>query len=164
MKDISSDTSWPAQSFLGRIYMIHGDRKIPIHLSKATDIPVASLIANDWLESGGDKATKFSFRFHSKTKDRLHHHIFSTHYAVKRQLMISDNGYLGLYLPVTQGDYFKLEPLEVTERFIRCRWRDHLGHQVKAKATETFACDHRAYLTVGEGQLHEFLIERSLPK
>ncbi|MCE7765297.1 hypothetical protein GQL56_21835 [Pseudomonas putida] len=160
MNDTTTDMSWPEHDFHGRLYMIQGDHEIPIHLSKATDIPVASLIANDWLESGGEKATKFSFKFQSRTRDRLHHHIFSTHYAVRRQVMISDNGYLGLYLPLTQGDFFKLEILEITDKTIRCRIRDHLGHQVKAHATETFDRDNRAFLTVGEGLIHEYIIER----
>lgn len=160
MNDIEKVTDWLGHSFLGRIYLLRADRKIPIHLSKATAVPVASLIANDWLESGGNKATKYRFQFHSRTKDRLHYHIFSTHYAVKRQLLISANGFLGLYLPLTQGDYFKLEPLEVTDQATRCRIRDHLGHQVKTFATPTFDEDDIAYLTVGEGGMVEFLIER----
>ncbi|WDY58633.1 hypothetical protein [Pseudomonas sp. PSKL.D1] len=157
----ATESNWFENHFNGRIYMLRDDQQVPIHLSKATDIPVASLIANDWLMSGGSKATKFAFNYHSRTEDRLHYHIYSTHYAVKRQLMISDNGFLGLYLPIVQGEFFKLEPLEVTDQAIRCRLRDHLGHQVKAFATPALSDDEAAYLTVGEGQMQEYLIVRA---
>ncbi|MNJ54912.1 hypothetical protein D3C77_503740 [compost metagenome] len=150
-------------SFRGRIYMLKAGREIPLRLSHSTDkFSWGITPSDDWLQAGGGaEPPLFNFDFHSQTEDRLHFHISGTGRNAAKKLGISRNGYLGLYERAEVTDFWKLEPLAWTEKGLVCRWRDHQGHQVKAiPDTPHFNQGIFYQLSVTEGDIHEFLVER----
>ncbi|MEE1869906.1 MULTISPECIES: hypothetical protein [Pseudomonas] len=165
MTDAPNETLYAEEisSFRGMIYMLKNGREIPLRLSRAQDKFTWGVTPEDgWLQAGGNQEPPLlTFNFHSQTEDRLHFNISRPGQTGPQYLGISRNGYLGLYEHAEVTDYWKLEPLEWTEKGLICRWRDHQGHQVKAIA-DTPHLDRGQYflLNVTEGETHRFLIRR----
>lgn len=159
----NQDAPLYTSEFLGRIYMLKAGREIPLRLSHSTDKFTWGLTPeDDWLQAGGNQEPPlFKFVFHSQTENRLHFNIFGTGRKAAMKLGASRNGYLGLYQVSAVTDYWKLEPVAWTEKGLVCRWRDHLGHTVKAIADNPhFARGDFYLLNVTEGDVHEFLVKR----
>lgn len=150
-------------TFLGRIYMLKAGREIPLRLSHSSDkFNWGFTPEDDWLQAGGtQKPPLFEFVFHSQTENRLHFNISGTGRKATKKLGASRNGYLGLYEVSEVTDYWKLEPLNWTEKGLVCRWRDHLGNLVRA-IPDTPHFDQGTFylLNVTEGDVHEFLVKR----
>ena len=76
-----------------------------------------------------------------------------------KKLGISRNGYLGFYWHADVTDYWKIEPLELTEDGLVCHLRDHRGHRVGIiKDTPHKSGDWVALLNVEEGEVFTFLL------
>ncbi|WP_263227644.1 hypothetical protein [Pseudomonas alabamensis] len=158
----SSALLQPGTSFRARVYLLQGDRALPLRFSRTQDkFGWGIAPAYDWLQAGGDEwPPVLQFTYVSHTEDRWHYRISGTGPRARGQLGISRNGYLGLYERAEVTDDWKIEPLEVIDGRLICRWRDHLGHQVKAEPDTPHHQPGQFYsLTVGEGELHEYLIE-----
>lgn len=150
-------------SFQGQVYLLNAGREIPLRLSRLSDkFSWGITPEDDWLQAGGDEDPPvFDFVLHSQTENRLHFNIFGTGRKAAKKLGISRNGYLGLYERAEVSDYWKLEPLSWTEQGLVCRWRDHLGHQVKALPDTPHRQPGTFFLlNVSDGDVHEFLIRR----
>ncbi|MBA1203022.1 hypothetical protein G7009_14870 [Pseudomonas capeferrum] len=165
MTDKPDDAQWGDinDSFLGQIYLVRDEQCIPLRLSRADDrFTWTGVESHDWLQAGGQEASPvFKFVFHSRTDDRIHVHVLGTGSHSGKKLGISRNGYLGLYRVAEVVDHLKLEPLNWEQDLLRCRLRDHLGHQVKAEPDH----DNRkvrdaVFLTTGEGAVHDYVIRR----
>ena len=73
------------------------------------------------------------FAFDSQTEDRLHYHIsLSGNANPPKKLGLSLNGYLGFYQRSEVTDYWKSEPLELSEHGLICHLRDHQGYRAGA--------------------------------
>ncbi|MFJ4067039.1 hypothetical protein ACIPW4_17335 [Pseudomonas sp. NPDC089996] len=162
MSQPSDTAAWAdGHSFLGQIYLRKDHAWVPVHtqaihydLSFGVDVESES----GWLQTGGSApAAVFQFRFHSRASERLHYRV-SLAADSTRRLGAVKNGYLGLYSPDEAANFWKLQPLEWAPNQLRCLFRDHLGHQVK---TEPIKGKRGAYLTIGAGEMHEYLIKRA---
>ncbi|MCX2889438.1 MULTISPECIES: hypothetical protein [Pseudomonas] len=123
-----------ARSFSARLYAIDSDRTVPLHQSTGTERwDWGFEPQSGWLMAGGTAPSiLLSFAFHSQSEDRLHFHIRPVGSQARKKLGLSRNGYLGFYELAQVSDYWKLEPLELTEHGLICYIRDHEGHRVGA--------------------------------
>ncbi|WP_060514254.1 hypothetical protein [Pseudomonas sp. NBRC 111132] len=150
-----------ARSFRGRLYMRAVNRYIPLRLSRSSDkFSWGVTPEDDWLQIGGKQDSPvMDFHYHSQTDDRLHHHISIPGRPQAKKLGISRNGYLGFYWHADVTDYWKIEPLELTEDGLVCHLRDHRGHRVGIiKDTPHKSGDWVALLNVEEGEVFTFLL------
>lgn len=163
MSGITTTTGWAdGRSFSARLFALDGTEKIPVsHLAKFYTPTLRSgglehtTLDDGWLTLKPNQAAMtLRFQYHSKTPDRLHF-MLSLDSDRHRNLGISRNHYLGLYKHSRIDDFWKIEPLAWGNDTLRCRMRDHQGRQVKVQAGPPY------YLTVGEGNAHEFLIMRT---
>lgn len=165
MTDQPEDAQWDDinESFLGQIYLIRNEQSIPLRLSRADErFGWTGVASDDWLQAGGQESSPvFKFVFHSRSDDRIHVHVLGTGRHAGKKLGISRNGYLGLYRVAEVDDYLKVEPLNWEYDLLRCRLRDHQGHQVKAEPDRgNREVSDAVFLTTGEGTLQEYVIRR----
>lgn len=156
-------TSDEVESFRGRIYLLQDGQAIPLRFSRSSDrFDWGITPGDDWLQAGGDQDSPvLQFTYHSRSEGRLNFMICGTGSQAGKRLGISRNGYLGLYQHAEVVDYWKIEPLEVSGEDLICRWRDHLGHQVKTERDVPHHAPGVFYLlTVAEGEIHQYLIRR----
>ncbi|WP_426810450.1 hypothetical protein ABOC32_06370 [Pseudomonas sp. WOUb67] len=150
-----------AMSFRARLYLRAVDRYIPLRLSRGSDkFSWGITPEDDWLQAGGRQDSPvMDFHYHSQTDDRLHYHISVPGRPQAKTLGISRNGYLGFYWHADVTDYWKIEPLELTDEGLVCHLRDHRGYRVGAlEDTPHRNGDWVALLNVEEGQVCTFLL------
>ncbi|HEK0906164.1 TPA: hypothetical protein SMR47_002087 [Pseudomonas putida] len=165
MTDTPETSNWAlnAQVFLGRIHAIDpSGRRRALYPSLFTDAEGASIGGqSDWLVAGNEHpACVMRFLLHSTTPNRLNFMIMGNAEHQDKKLGVSRNGYLGFYRYASVVDYFKLEPLQWGQDSLLCRWRDHLGHQVKARSEAPEASARFSYMNVQMGNPLTFLVER----
>ncbi|MCI0911792.1 hypothetical protein [Pseudomonas putida] len=153
-----------ARSFSGHLYAMATDRYVPLRLSTRRDKWHWGITPqDDWLMAGGDQASlRLDFTFDSSTQDRLHHHIsLSGPAQPPKKLGLSLNGYLGFYQRAEVTDYWKIEPLELTEHGLICYLRDHQGYRAGAIADTPHHSRHPMYLiNTKEGETLTFLLQQ----
>ncbi|HAB02227.1 MAG TPA: hypothetical protein DCE25_04545 [Pseudomonas sp.] len=154
-----------AKSFTGRLYAIALEKYVPLRLSHSSDKWNWGFTPqDDWLLAGGDAASiQLEFVFDSHTDDRLHFHISlpNSGYPAKK-LGVSRNGYLGFYQLAQVIDYWKIEPLEMTDEGLICHLRDHQGHRVAALRDTPHHNRQTMYLlSATEGEILTFLLQRN---
>ncbi|MFK3820193.1 hypothetical protein ACI2KG_26985 [Pseudomonas sp. NPDC089407] len=152
-----------ARSFRGKLYMLAANRDIPLRLSSSSDKFTWGFIPeDDWLQAGGrHDSPAMDFQFNSRTEDRLHYHISIPGRPQTKKLGVSRNGYLGFYWNAEVTNYWKIEPLEVTDEGLVCYLRDHRGHRVGAiKDDPHRSGDWVACLNVEEGDVFTFLLKQ----
>lgn len=144
-------------SFIGKLYLLDNAERIPVSVTTSGLFDVA---ADDWLQSSaGNSPAAMLFHYHSQTPERLHYTI-SLLDKRSATLDVSRNQYLGFYAEQTRINFFKLQPLEWNRDSLRCLIRDHQGHKVKRIAGAPADVTQAAYLTVGDGVEHEFMVVR----
>ncbi|MFJ4455149.1 hypothetical protein ACIP1G_14855 [Pseudomonas sp. NPDC089392] len=152
-----------ANSFRGQFYLRSTTGNIPLRLSRSSDKWNWGFTPeDDWLQVGGRQDSPvMHFHFHSRTDDRLHYHISIPGHPATKTLGISRNGYLGFYWNAEVTDYWKIEPLKLTDEGLVCHLRDHRGHRV---GTIKDAPHHNggwvAFLNVEEGNVFTFLLKQ----
>lgn len=72
------------------------------------------------------------FHYHSRTNDRLHYRISMPGRPETKKLGVSRNGYLGFYWHADVSEYWKIEPLALTDEGLVCHLRDQRGYRVGA--------------------------------
>lgn len=153
-----------ARSFRGKLYVRAVGRDIPLRLSRSTDkFSWGITPEDDWLKAGGPKDSPvMSFHFDSRTEDRLHYHISIPGNPRTKKLGISRNGYLGFYWNAEVTDFWKIEPLQLTDEGLVCYLRDHKGHRVGALQDDPhFSGDWIALLNVEQGTVVTFLLKQT---
>lgn len=153
-----------ARSFRGKLYMRAVDRDIPLRLSRSSDkFGWGITHEDDWLQAGGRQDSPvMDFHYHSRTNDRLHYRISMPGRPETKKLGVSRNGYLGFYWHADVSEYWKIEPLALTDEGLVCHLRDQRGYRVGA-LTDT---PHRsgewvALLNVEEGEVITFLLRQA---
>jgi hypothetical protein len=151
-----------AKSFRGKLYMRSGGRNIPLRLSRSSDNPTWGTPEEDWLQVGGrEDSPTVDFHFDSQTEDRLHYHLCIPWYPRTKKLGVSRNGYLGFYWNAEVTDFWKIEPLHMTEEGLVCYLRDHRGHRVGAMHNDQhYNGDGIAFLNVDQGVVAPFLLKQ----
>lgn len=152
-----------AKSFRGKFYMRSGGRNIPLRLSRSSDTFSWGITPeDDWLQAGGPKDSPvMGFHFDSQTENRLHYHISISGNPHTKKLGVSRNGYLGFYWNAEVTDFWKIEPLHMTEEGLVCYLRDHRGHRVGALHNDPhYNGDRIAFLNVEEGVVAPFLLKQ----
>ena len=150
-----------AKSFKGRLYAMATNKKIPLRRSTSRDKwDWGFQPQNDWLMAGGDLSSiMLDFSFDSETEDRLHYHIRLA--GLPHKLGLSLNNYLGFYLHAQVTDYWKIEPLELTEDGLICYLRDHEGYRVGAIKDTPHRSGHPMYLlNTKDGETITFLLQQ----
>ncbi|MDI9780636.1 MULTISPECIES: hypothetical protein [Pseudomonas] len=154
-----------ARSFSGQLYAMATDRYVPLRLSRTRDKWTWGITPqDDWLMAGGEKnSIHLDFAFDSQTHDRLHYHIsLSGNAYPPKKLGQSRNGYLGFYQRSEVTDYWKIEPLKLTEHGLICHLRDHLGHRAGAIKDDPHHSGQTMYLlNTKEGETLTFLLQQS---
>ena len=145
-----------ACSFRGQLYLRAVDWNIPLRLSRWGVTP-----EDDWLQAGGkQQSPMMNFQYDSHTEDRLHYHISIPGNPKRKKLGVSRNGYLGFYWNAEITDYWKIEPLQLTDEGLVCNLRDHRGHRVGViKDDPHKSGDWVALLNVDEGEVFTFLLK-----
>ncbi|MEN5301802.1 MULTISPECIES: hypothetical protein [unclassified Pseudomonas] len=153
-----------ARSFSGQLYAIATNRYVPLRLSSSRDKWSWGITPqNDWLMAGGKQnSIRLDFAFDSQTHDRLHYHISLSGSAhPPKKLGLSLNGYLGFYQRLEVTDYWKIEPLELTEHGLICHLRDHQGHRAGAiMDTPHYNGQTQYLLNTKEGETLTFLLRQ----
>ena len=154
-----------ARSFSGRLHAIATQHYVPLRLSKTSDKWNWGIAPQyDWLMAGGQATTlQLDFAFDSQTHDRLHYHIsLSGNAHPPKMLGLSLNDYLGFYQRTQVADYWKVEPLKLTEQGLVCYLRDHEGYRVGAiKDTPHHSRQPIYLLNTKEGETLTFLLQQS---
>ena len=154
------------RSFSGHLYAMATDRYVPLRLSTSHDKWHWGITPqDDWLMAGGDQGSiRLDFTFDSKTQDRLHYHIsLSGPARPHKKLGLSFNGYLGFYQRAEVTDYWKIEPLELTEHGLICHLRDHQGYRAGAIRDNPHFSRHPMYLiNTKEGETLTFLLQQAV--
>jgi hypothetical protein len=154
-----------AKSFSGQLHAIATGRYVPLRLSKTNDKWDWGIAPQyDWLMAGGEEQSiHLDFAFDSQTQDRLHYHIsLSGNAHPPKMLGLSLNDYLGFYQRTTVTDYWKIEPLELTEHGLVCHLRDHEGYRVGAVKDAPHRSRQPMYLlNTKEGETLTFLLQQS---
>ncbi|WP_336332865.1 hypothetical protein [Pseudomonas putida] len=153
-----------AKSFRGKLYLRTVDWNIPLRLSRSSDkFNWGITPEDDWLQAGGRQDSPvMDFHYHSRTDDRLHYHISIPGRPMAKKLGISRNGYLGFYRHAEVTDYWKLEPLQLTDQGLACHLRDHRGYRVGIiEDTPHKSGDWVALLNVEEGKASTFLLAQT---
>lgn len=155
-----------ANSFRGQLYLRSSTGNIPLRLSRSSDKWNWGFTPqDDWLQAGGDSDSPvFDFHFDSQTDNRLHYHISLRSQPLGKKLGISRNGYLGFYRHAEVIEYWKIEPLQLTDQGLLCYLRDHLGQRVGIlKDTPHFSGHWIAMLNVEQGKVFPFLLSPITP-
>lgn len=153
------------ESFTGRLYAIAVEQLVPLRLSRSSDKWNWGFTPqDDWLMAGGEASSiNLKFEFDSHTDDRLHYHISLPNSGnPAKRLGLSRNGYLGFYQLAEVTEYWKVEPLEMTDEGLICYLRDHQGHRVAALRDEPHHSRQAMYLlNTQEGEVLTFLLQRN---
>ncbi|WP_085677161.1 MULTISPECIES: hypothetical protein [unclassified Pseudomonas] len=153
-----------ARSFSGLLYAMATDRDVPLRLSRSRDKWNWGITPqDDWLMAGGEqRSIRLNFAFDSQTEDRLHYHIsLSGNANPPKKLGLSLNGYLGFYQRSEVTDYWKIEPLELSEHGLICHLRDHQGYRAGAILdTPHYNRQTHYLLNTKEGKTLTFLLKQ----
>jgi len=151
---MESNPSWIEHNFIGQLHVIMGGREFPLHRDLANTRRITA--------GGTGSNPMFNFKFLSKTSDRLHFNIFDSG-PDPLKLGVHDQ-ILSLLTEYHAPDYMKVEPVEWQGNQLRCKLRDHLGHQVKVEgALQVLETGKAVKLTVGEGSPVDFILKRFNP-
>ncbi|QXI34350.1 hypothetical protein [Pseudomonas promysalinigenes] len=153
-----------ARSFTGRLHAIATGGYVPLRLSRTHDKWNWGIAPQyDWLMAGGtEKSIAMDFAFNSQTDDRLHYHIsLASKTQPPKKLGLSHNSYLGFYQRTNVTDYWKIEPLQLTEHGLVCYLRDHQGYRVGAIKDTPHRSGQTMYLlNTKEGETITFLLQQ----
>ncbi|MEN5216225.1 hypothetical protein ABE484_10260 [Pseudomonas pudica] len=152
-----------SRSFSGRLYVVGGDYRGRLRLSRKTDKSAWSISPqDDWLEAYGyGDSLLMEFAYHSRTEDRLHYHISIPGDSKAKKLGVSRNGYPGFYSNAEVTDYWKIEPLHLNDEGLFCHLRDHRGFRVSAIGGVPYYLEEVIQLNVEQGSAITFLLEKS---
>ncbi|BDM24961.1 MULTISPECIES: hypothetical protein [Pseudomonas] len=153
-----------ARSFSGQLYAMACLEEVPLRLSSSRDKWSWGITPqDDWLMAGGEQSSiRLDFAFDSQTEDRLHYHISLAGNAnPPKKLGLSLNGYLGFYQRSEVTDYWKIEPLELSEYGLVCYLRDHQGYRAGAiRDTPHYNRQTQYLLNTREGETITFLLKQ----
>jgi hypothetical protein len=153
------------RSFQARLYACIDEWQAPLRPSKYVPLGTSDahlqLLNNGWLQVGGaEDASPLDFTFIDKTPDRLHYHIYLPAAGGPVKLGVSRNGYLGFYKVAEVTDYWKIEPLKLTDQGLLCNLRDQSGQRVAVYSDVPRDSSHpKAYMNVQEGKVFTFLLK-----
>ncbi|MGY4525552.1 hypothetical protein [Pseudomonas sp. TE21394] len=153
-----------ARSFRGKLYLRAADRDIPLRLSRSDDKFTWGITPeDDWLQAGGRQDSPLmSFHYDSHSDDRLHYHISIPGSPTTKRLGVSRNGYLGFYWYAEVTNFWKIEPLQLTDEGLVCHLRDHRGYRVGILEDDPHKSgDWVALLNVEEGEVSTFLLRQT---
>ena len=154
-----------ARSFQAKLYVCIDDWHAPLRPSKykalGSSDAYLQFVNDDWLQAGGaEDASPLDFTFIDKTTDRLHYHINLSSAGDPVKLGVSRNGYLGFYKVADVTDYWKIEPLNLTDQGLLCSLRDQSGQRVGVYSDVPRDSSHnKAYMNVKEGEVFTLLLK-----
>lgn len=152
-----------ATSFRGTLNAMSVDRLVPLRLSRSGDkFHWGIAPQDDWLMAGGNSRSIYmDFTFDSCTDDRLHYHISIPGRERPKRLGQSLNHYLGFYERAKITDYWKIEPLQLTDEGLLCHLRDHQGYRAGAIQDTPHRNGQTMYLlNTREGDTLTFLLKQ----
>ncbi|AXM96582.1 hypothetical protein ACU5P1_22430 [Pseudomonas plecoglossicida] len=152
-----------ATSFRGQLHAMGASGRVPLRLSRSRDKWHWGITPqDDWLMAGGNGSSIYmDFTFDSLTDDRLHYHISIPGRERPKKLGKSLNHYLGFYERAEVHDYWKIEPLQLTDDGLICHLRDHEGYRTGAIQDTPHRSGQTLYLlNTREGDTLTFLLEQ----